>query len=257
MEEIAYDASRYNIRLVPCPVRHLGTEYAGSVLAAMHDYLATQTHTTFAELTTATDILVENRPGQSAFVSSPRKGESWEARSSHVIAAPGRGGAEWLANEAEKLGLRTQNNEVDIGVRVEVPNAIMDHLTKYLYEAKLIYYSDTYENKVRTFCMNPGGVVSEEHYESGLAVVNGHSYGDPARRTGNTNFALLVSTRLHRALQSAHRVRPVHRPAGAICSPADPIMVQRLGDLLQGRRTSWERLAKSTTIPTLQTAVPG
>ena len=160
VEEIAYDASRYNIRLVPCPVRHLGTEYAGSVLAAMHDYLVSQTHTTFAELTTATDILVEN--GRVVGVRlAPRKGESWEARSSHVIAAPGRGGAEWLANEAEKLGLRTQNNEVDIGVRVEVPNAIMDHLTKYLYEAKLIYYSDTYENKVRTFCMNPGGVVSE------------------------------------------------------------------------------------------------
>ena len=118
---------------------------------------------------------------------SPRKGEPWEARSAHVVAAPGRGGAEWLANEAEKLGLHTQNNEVDIGVRVEVPNAIMDHLTKYLYEAKLVYYSDTYENKVRTFCMNPGGVVSEEHYESGLAVVNGHSYGDPDRRKGNTN----------------------------------------------------------------------
>lgn len=255
VEEIAYDASRYNIRLVPCPVRHLGTEYAGSVLAAMHDYLVSQTHTTFAELTTATDILVEN--GQVVGVRlAPRKGESWEARSSHVIAAPGRGGAEWLANEAEKLGLRTQNNEVDIGVRVEVPNAIMDHLTKYLYEAKLIYYSDTYENKVRTFCMNPGGVVSEEHYESGLAVVNGHSYGDPARRTGNTNFALLVSTRFTEPFNQPIEYGQYIARLGNMLT-GGPIMVQRLGDLLQGRRTSWERLTKSTTIPTLQTAVPG
>ena len=187
---------------------------------------------------------------------SPRKGEPWVAKSAHVIAAPGRGGAEWLTNQAEKLGLRTQNNEVDIGVRVEVPNAIMDHLTKYLYEAKLIYYSDTYENKVRTFCMNPGGVVSEEHYESGLAVVNGHSYGDPARRTGNTNFALLVSTRFTEPFNQPIEYGQYIARLGNMLT-GGPIMVQRLGDLLQGRRTSWERLAKSTTIPTLQTAVPG
>ena len=89
----------------------------------------------------------------------------------------------------------TRNNEVDIGVRVEVPNAVMDHLTTHLYEAKMVYYSDTFENKVRTFCMNPGGIVSEEHYEGGIAVVNGHSYAEVERRTGNTNFAMLVSSR--------------------------------------------------------------
>lgn len=255
VDEIAYEASRHNIRLVPCPVRHLGTEYAGAVLEAMHDYLVSKTNTTFAELTTATEILVE--AGQVVGVRLQTRGkEPWVAYSQHVVAAPGRGGAEWLTAQAAQLGLRTQNNEVDIGVRVEVPNAIMDHLTKHLYEAKLIYYSDTYENKVRTFCMNPGGVVSEEHYESGLAVVNGHSYGDPARRTGNTNFAMLVST---------HFTEPFNQPIeygqhiaqlGNMLT-GGPIMVQRLGDLLKGRRTTRERLAKSTTIPTLHTAVPG
>ena len=193
VDEIAYDASRYGIHLVPCPVRHLGTENSALVLGGMHDYLTQQTKTTFMELTTADDLIVEN--GKIVGVNIHERGkEPCPVYAPYVVVAPGRGGAEWLTAQAAKLQLRTQNNEVDIGVRVEVPNSVMDHLTKHLYEAKLIYYSDTYENKVRTFCMNPGGVVSEEHYESGLAVVNGHSYEDQALRTQNTNFAMLVST---------------------------------------------------------------
>ncbi|MDD3411883.1 MAG: NAD(P)/FAD-dependent oxidoreductase, partial [Eubacteriales bacterium] len=172
VEELAYEASRYNIHLVPCPVRHLGTENAGPVLGAMHDHLVSNTHTTFLELTTARDILVENERVVGVRLQTAG-GEPFEAYAPYVVAAPGRGGAQWLAETAGKLGLRTRNNEVDIGVRVEVPNAIMDPLTRDLYEAKLIYYSDTYENKVRTFCMNPGGEVSQEHYEGGIAVVNG------------------------------------------------------------------------------------
>ncbi len=255
VEEIAYEASRYNIRLIPCPVRHLGTENAGTVLEAMHDYLVSKTQTTFAELTTASDILVEN--GRVAGVKlTPRSGEPYTALASYVVAAPGRGGAVWLAAEVGRLGLKTQNNEVDIGVRVEVPNAIMDHLTRHLYEAKLVYYSDTYENKVRTFCMNPGGVVSEEHYEGGIAVVNGHSYGDEKMRTGNTNFAMLVSTRFTEPFnQPIEYGRYIAQLANMLTG--GPIMVQRLGDLLQGRRTDMSRLNKSTTVPTLHTAVPG
>ena len=255
VEEIAYDASRYNIRLVPCPVRHLGTEYAGSVLAAMHDYLVSQTHTTFAELTTATDILVEK--GQVVGVRlAPRKGESWEARSRPVIAAPGRGGAAWLSKVAHEHSIETTNNEVDIGVRVEVPNSVMDHLTEHLYEAKLVYYSDTFENKVRTFCMNPGGLVSEEHYDGGIAVVNGHSYNDQKLRTGNTNFAMLVSTRFTQPFnQPIEYGRYIAQLSNMLTGGG--IMVQRLGDLLKGRRTDASRLKKSTTIPTLTTATPG
>lgn len=255
VDEIAYEASRFNIRLVPCPVRHLGTEYAGSVLSAMHDYLVEKTHTEFAELTTATDILVEEGKAMGVRL-APRGGEPYTARAPFVVAAPGRGGAAWLTAQAGKLSLSTQNNEVDIGVRVEVPNAIMDHLTKHLYEAKLVYYSDTYENKVRTFCMNPGGVVSEEHYEGGIAVVNGHSYGDPARRTQNTNFAMLVSTKFTEPFNQPIEYGRYIAQLGNMLT-GGPIMVQRLGDLLQGRRTDWGRLAKSTTLPTLSTAVPG
>ena len=145
---------------------------------------------------------------------------------------------------------------MDIGVRVEVPNSIMDHLTKYLYEAKLVYFADTYENKVRTFCMNPGGVVSEEHYEGGIAVVNGHSYGDAKLRTGNTNFAVLVSTSFTEPFDQPIRYGRYIAQLGNMLT-GGPIMVQRLGDLLKGRRTTASRLARSTTIPTLKTAVPG
>lgn len=255
VEEIAYDASRFGIRLVPCPVRHLGTENAGPVLGAMHDYLVEKTNTTFLELTTAEEILAEDGVVKGVRLHERGK-EPYVAYAPYVIVAPGRGGAKWLAEQAGILGLCAQNNEVDIGVRVEVPNAIMDHLTKDLYEAKLIYYSDTYENKVRTFCMNPGGEVSQEHYEGGIAVVNGHSYNDSAKRTGNTNFALLVSTQFTEPFNQPIEYGRYIAQLGNMLT-GGPIMVQRLGDLLMGRRTDASRLKKSTTISTLLTDVPG
>lgn len=255
VEEIAYQASRHNIRLIPCPVRHLGTENAGPVLGAMHDHLVQNTHTTFMELTTAREIIVENGHVTGVRI-EPRGSEPFIASAPYVVAAPGRGGAQWLSETVNRLGLRTKNNEVDIGVRVEVPNSIMDGLTQDLYEAKLVYYSDTYENKVRTFCMNPGGEVSQEHYEGGIAVVNGHSYEDPAKRTGNTNFALLVSTSFTEPFNQPIEYGRYIAKLGNMLT-GGPIMVQRLGDLLKGRRTDASRLRKSTTIPTLSTAVAG
>ncbi|GHU71901.1 FAD-dependent oxidoreductase [Clostridia bacterium] len=253
VDEIAYEASRYNIRLIPCPVRHLGTENAARVLGNMHTALDGKIE--FFELTTAQDLLVED--GRIAGVTvTARDGSVRTLKAPKIVAAPGRGGAAWLSRQIQRLGLGTKHNEVDIGVRVEVPNAILDHLTKHLYEAKLVYYSDTYENKVRTFCMNPGGVVSQEHYEGGLAVVNGHSYADPALRTANTNFAVLVSTGFTEPFnQPIEYGRYIAQLANMLTG--GPIMVQRLGDLMHGHRTNSDRLSKSTTIPTLATAVPG
>ncbi len=255
VDELRYEASRYNIRLVPCPVRHLGTDHAGEVLGAMYDHLIGTTNTEFAGQTAAQDLIVED--GRIVGVTLKGKnGDVVRCEAPFVVAAPGRGGAAWLTRQIQALGLPTRNNEVDIGVRVEVPNAIMDHLTKHLYEAKLVYYADTYENKVRTFCMNPGGVVSEEHYEGGIAVVNGHSYGDPAKRTENTNFAILVSTRFTEPFNQPIEYGRYIAQLGNMLT-GGPIMVQRLGDLLKGRRTDITRLRKSTTVPTLPTAVPG
>ncbi|MCL2544940.1 MAG: FAD-binding protein [Clostridia bacterium] len=255
VSEIAYQAQRHNIQLIPCPVRHLGTEKAWGVLSAMHDHLMASTHTVFLERTEALDILVEG--GRTTGVRlQPQKGEAVAVRAPYIVAAPGRGGAAWLSQQIRSMGLHTRNNEVDIGVRVEVPNIIMDHLTQDLYEAKLVYYADTYENKVRTFCMNPGGMVSEEHYEGGIAVVNGHSYSDPALHTGYTNFAVLVSTRFTEPFDQPIEYGRYIAQLGNMLT-GGPIMVQRLGDLLRGRRTTPDRLARSTTRPTLATAVPG
>jgi uncharacterized FAD-dependent dehydrogenase len=253
--EIAYEASRYNIHLVRCPVRHMGTEYSAITLQNMYDALAKTPGFTFMELTTAKEILVEDGKASGVILQNT-KGEQFTIHSPNVVVAPGRGGAEWLSQEAARLGIATRNNEVDIGVRVEVPNSIMDHLTQQLYEAKLVYYSDTFENRVRTFCMNPGGIVSEEHYEGGIAVVNGHSYHEPERRTQNTNFAVLVSTRFTQPFNQPIRYGNYIAQLGNMLTGGG-IMVQRLGDLLQGRRTDLSRLKKSTTIPTLHTAVPG
>ncbi len=251
IEEIKYEASKHNIKLVECPVRHLGTELAYEVLRKMYIHLMENTNTDFKELTEVQEILVEN---EAAVGVRTTKGEEFMAR--YVVCAPGRGGAEWLTEVSKKLKLKTTNNAVDIGVRVEVPNSIMDHLTKDLYEAKLVYYSDTFENKVRTFCMNPGGVVSEEHYDDSIAVVNGHSYSEQELRTGNTNFAMLVSTTFTEPFDQPIKYGKYIAKLGNMLTGGG-IMVQRLGDLVQGRRTDSSKLSKSTTIPTLKSAVPG
>lgn len=252
--EIAYEASRHNIHLVRCPVRHMGTEHSAKVLGNMYDHLMQKRGFTFLPSTTATEILTENGAAVGVKYVSP-EGEG-AAYAPAVVAAPGRGGAQWLQDEGKRLEIGMSNNEVDIGVRVEVPNSIMDHLTKPLYEAKLVYYADTFENKVRTFCMNPGGLVSEEHYEGGIAVVNGHSYNDEKLRTENTNFAMLVSTRFTQPFGEPIKYGNYIAQLGNMLTGGG-VMVQRLGDLLMGRRTDASRLAKSTTVPTLKTAVAG
>lgn len=256
VEEIEYEASRHNIQLIHCPIRHLGTELAYDVLKGMYEHLMTNTTTTFWELAEVKNILAGPEGVLGATILRRDEPEMDEVFAHYVVAAPGRGGANWLAEQTIRLGVETENNEVDIGVRVEVPNSIMDHLTRELYEPKLVYYSDTFDLKTRSFCVNPGGVVSEEHYDGDIAVVNGHSYADPLKKTKNTNFALLVSTRFTEPFNQPIKYgRYVARLANMLTGGG--VMVQRLGDLLQGRRTTEDRLRQSTTIPTLLSAVPG
>ncbi len=175
-----------------------------------------------------------------------------EYQSENVIVAPGRSGSKWLTSEAQRLKLDLRNNAVDIGIRVEAPAVIMEPLTAELYESKLIYYSKSFEDMVRTFCMNPYGVVSTE-LTDGIITVNGHSYSD--QRTHNTNFALLVSTNF---------TEPFKEPISYgryIASLAnilgEGIIIQRLGDLEAGRRSTPSRVEKSTVKPTLPKATPG
>jgi uncharacterized FAD-dependent dehydrogenase len=254
IDKIKYEASKYNIRLIECPVRHLGTELAYEVLKKMYYHLLDNTNVEFSELTTVKDILADD--GKVSGVTIENRDGEKNVSADYVVVAPGRGGAEWFTIQSQKLNLKTTNNAVDIGLRVEVPNSIMDHLTKDLYEAKLVYYSDTFDNKVRTFCMNPGGVVSEEHYDGTIAVVNGHSYEEKELRTENTNFAMLVSTSFTEPFNQPITYGKYIAKLGNMLTGGG-IMVQRLGDLLNGRRTDYSRLKKSTTIPTLKSAVPG
>ncbi|MCR5041842.1 MAG: FAD-binding protein [Clostridia bacterium] len=261
VEEIAYECSKHNIQLIPCPVRHMGTEYSYTILKAMYDRLAGVEGFTFMAETHADPVISDGRA--TGAVLTFKDGSTEEVSADFVIAAPGRGGADWLSKIAKAHDLKVTNNEVDIGVRVECPNSVMDRVTKSLYEAKMVYYSDTFESKVRTFCMNPGGIVSEEHYNAGfnefrksLAVVNGHSYADSSSHTDNTNFALLVSTRFTEPFDRPIEYGRYIAQLGNMLTGGN-VIVQRLGDLLLGRRTDASRLKKSTTVPTLTTAVPG
>ncbi|HKK82773.1 MAG TPA: FAD-dependent oxidoreductase, partial [Atribacterota bacterium] len=169
-----------------------------------------------------------------------------------VVAGAGRENAEWLSGEAKKMDINTAINPIDIGVRVECPAVITEYLTDNIYESKLIYQTPTFDDKVRTFCMSPYGEVVSENNQ-GLITVNGHSHSDI--KTENTNFALLVSKTF---------TEPFHEPitygkdiAKLANLLAGGVLVQRLGDLLQGRRSTSTRLARSIVDPTLKDATPG
>jgi hypothetical protein len=170
----------------------------------------------------------------------------------YVIVAPGRSGAEWLMTEAQMRGLKTVNNPVDIGVRVELLASVMEKLTKALYEPKLIYYSKLFDDMIRTFCVSPYGEVTTESYD-GVLTVNGQSYAE--RKTENTNFAILVSTSFTEPFKEPVAYGKYIARLSNLLSGG--VMVQRLGDLVTGRRSTPERLARSVVIPTLKNATPG
>jgi uncharacterized FAD-dependent dehydrogenase len=178
------------------------------------------------------------------------KGEKFYGK--YVIVAPGRIGAEWLKTEAEVLGLKTLNNPVDVGVRVEVQAAIMKELTKTLYEPKLIYHSKSFDDQVRTFCVSPLGEVITESY-AGILTVNGQSYAE--RKTKNTNFAILVSTSFTEPFREPIAYGKYIARLSNLLSGG--VIIQRLGDLKAGRRSTEERIKRSLCVPTLKNATPG
>lgn len=246
IEEFRHRAAQAELKLIPVAIRHLGTGRCREILARMRQFLLAAG----VEIRTSCpvdSILVENKRVRGITTSN---GEAFYSR--YVVVAPGREGAEWLARQARALGLSTAINPVDIGVRVEVPAAVMEPLTNVFYEAKFIYYSRTFDDKVRTFCMNPYGEVVMENND-GLVTVNGHTHA--YRKTNNTNFAVLVSKTF---------TEPFREPIAYgkyIASLANllggGVIVQRLGDLLAGRRSTEERIKKCLTVPTLPTATPG
>ena len=173
-----------------------------------------------------------------------------------VVVAVGRDGAEWLDSQCTELGIESTPGTVDIGVRVEVRDEVMQFLNENLYEAKLVYYTPTFDDKVRTFCTNPSGEVATEYYDNNLAVVNGHAYKGKEFKTNNTNFALLVSKNFTKPFHTPIEYgKQIAQLSNMLCG--NRIMVQTFGDFKRGRRTTEERLCRNNLIPTLKDAVPG
>ncbi|RME67514.1 MAG: FAD-dependent oxidoreductase, partial [Nitrospirae bacterium] len=195
---------------------------------------------------------VKNIIAENGRLKGVRLDDGREVRANFVIVAPGREGSRWFEREARRLGLSLLKNPVDLGLRVEVPAEVMAPLTEVTYEPKLIYYSKSFDDKVRTFCVNPYGEVVKEHLK-GVWTVNGHSYAD--RKTDNTNFAILVSTYFTEPFNEPLSYgRYIARLANFL---GMGVIVQRLGDLRQGRRSTHERIRKGLVRPTLQDATPG
>ncbi len=245
IEEIERKASFAGLKLIPQKLRHLGTEKCADVLRKMRSQLKGSVE--FRPRTEVKGLLVKN--GKLEGVETSR-GEKFSGK--YVIVAPGRSGAEWLKCEAQLLGLKTLNNPVDVGLRVEVLSSVMQELTDVLYEPKLIYYSKSFDDQVRTFCIAPEGEVITESY-NGIITVNGQSYSE--KKTGNTNFAVLVSTSFTEPFREPiaygkYLARLTNLLSGGV-------IVQRLGDLVAGRRSTEERLKRSVVIPTLKNATPG
>ncbi len=243
--DIERAATLAELKLVHSPVRHLGTERSLDVLKHMQDYLEDKIKIVNNKTVDKLDI----KDGQiKGFTLND--GEKIEAE--YVVVAPGREGADWLSKELIKNGVELVNNAVDVGVRVELPAAVMEPITSRLYESKLIYHSPTFGDEVRTFCMNPNGEVVSENY-NGIQTVNGHSYAN--MKTQNTNFALLVSKKF---------TEPFNEPitygqhvASLANMLSGGVLVQRFGDLLDGRRSTPGRIKDSIIKPTLECAVPG
>ena len=245
-EQLQRKAVLADMQLTPMRIRHLGTDRSPEVLGAMRTYLEgagveVRTSTTVAR------ILVDRGHVRGVELAS---GETLLAQT--VVAAPGREGAGWLTEQARELGLGLSNNAVDIGVRVECPAPVMEPLTDYLYEAKLVYYSHAFGDRVRTFCMNPYGEVTTEAYGD-VITVNGHSFAET--RTANTNFAVLVSQSFtHPFREPITYGRSIAQLANLL---GEGILVQRFGDLKAGRRSTPKRIAESIVKPSLPSATPG
>jgi len=248
VNELRDRASLAGLRLIPVPIRHLGTEHCRSVLKAMRDYLSSRLEFEFE--VTASTILVDE--GEVKGIETDT-GERLGCR--YLILAPGREGADWLSKEANRLNLTMHSNPIDVGVRVEVPVAVMEELANVLYESKLEFLSKSFDDRIRTFCMCPGGEVIMESTGGcdPVITVNGHSYADC--KSGNTNFAVLVSTTFTQPFREPIAYGKYLARLANILSGG--VLVQRFGDLMRGQRSTPARIKRGLVQPTLKSATPG
>ena len=244
-EEMYKKCKENNLDFIKCPIRHLGTEKCVEIMTKMYEKLTNYKNVTILANTEILDVEMKEK----TIITSKEK-----YKCKNIILAVGRSGSSWLQNICKNQNIELLNNKVDIGVRVELPRKITDPITNHLYEFKVYNYSKTTQNVVRTFCMSPGGYVTQENYDNDLVCVNGHSFKE--NKSELTNFALLVS---------AHFTEPFKEPTKygehiarlANMLTDGKVMVQRLYDLKLAKRSTREKLKELTYEPTLKDAEPG
>ncbi len=251
VKDIRKRAIQAGLKLVDCPIRHLGTEKAQTIYYGIEQYLLNHgVEMLFG--CECRDLILKD--GACLGVRVTVDGVDKEILAERTVVATGRRGADWLEGLCAEHGIAHSPGTVDIGVRVECRNEIMEKVNEVLYESKLIGYPKPYKNKVRTFCQNPGGFVSQENYDNNLAVVNGHSYKE--KKSPNTNLSILCSHNFsvpfNQPIAYAQKVGELTNMLGA-----GHILVQRFGDILDGKRTWQKELNQSNVKPTLPDAVAG
>ncbi len=248
---IRKNAIKAGLKLVDCPIRHMGTEKAHDIYGAIQKYLLDHGVEILFGVE-CNNLIIENGVCKGVILSD--NGISKEVYAEDTVVATGRRGADWLESICTEHHVEHVASTVDIGVRVEVRNEIMEEVNEVLYESKLIGYPAPFKNKVRTFCQNPGGYVAQENYDNDLAVVNGHSFKD--KKSENTNLAILCSHNFsipfNQPIAYAQKVGELTNMLGD-----GHILVQRFGDILDGKRTWAKELARSNVRPTLPDAVAG
>ncbi|WP_297281051.1 NAD(P)/FAD-dependent oxidoreductase [uncultured Anaerococcus sp.] len=231
---------RHDLHLLDAKVRHFGTERNKIILQRIYDYVKDTID--FKFMSKVTDVAYNN----GEYTIETDDGEKFITKD--LVLAAGRSGSKWISEVCDKFEVPTKKNRVDIGVRVEVPAEVFKHITDEVYEAKIMYKTQQYNDVVRTFCMNPYGQVVTEN-TNGILTVNGHSYTDPALQTQNTNFALLVTNRFTEPFEDSNEYgESIARLSNML---GGGVILQRFGDLVKGRRSSKRRMAKSFTTPTL------
>lgn len=251
VKEIRKRAIQAGLKLVDCPIRHLGTEKAQELYFAIEKWLIENDVEIMFDCQ-CTDLILDGE--KCLGVNIETKNGKKEIFADHTVVATGRRGADWLEKLCADHGIAHQPGTVDIGVRVEVRNEVIEKVNEVLYESKLVGYPKPFKNKVRTFCQNPGGFVAQENYDNDLAVVNGHSYKE--LKSQNTNLAILCSHNFsipfNQPIAYAQKVGELTNMLGD-----GHILVQRFGDILEGKRTWQKELSQSNLKPTLPDAVAG
>ena len=254
VKEIRRNAIKSGLKLVDCPIRHLGTEQAQILYKKIQEFLMDSgVEIRFGYV--CSDLIIKDGECKGVIINDALKHNiAEEMYAENVVVATGRKGADWLSNICNKYDIKHRAGTVDIGVRVEVRNEIMEDVNNVLYESKLIGYPLPFKNKVRTFCQNPGGFVSQENYDDNLAVVNGHSYKN--LKSNNTNLAILCSHNFSypfdQPIEYAKKVGQLVNMLGD-----GHILVQRFGDILEGKRTWQKELEQSNVVPSMPDAIAG